>query len=393
MKVLHVSLTDAGGGASIAMQRLHRQLLSKGVESMILTMNKKTIDSTVLYVPDLYRFKDRVYFFFQKVLRRFTNLKHRTYIFSVLKRLDFDIIHLHWIEDDYGDMLSLRDLKSINKPIVISLHDCVSFTGGCHFYNCNGQQENCSGCPMKQYHATSHKSFKLKERWYSILKPYFVAPSRWIQNVALHSQLLARHYVACISHGIDTKLFYPISKIEARRILGYNENDIVLLAGAVSTIDEIKGMSELPQILFEIKQAYPNRNVMMICFGKADVKMEGIDYIGSLSSETDMRVLYNAADVMLVPSKQESFGLTTEEAMSCGTPVVVYNNTGMVDMIQHRISGYVAQRGNIDDFVCGVKACIDNKELGRNARKMIEEQFDGDKTVLEYISLYNRIKN
>ena len=129
MKVLHVSLTDAGGGASIAMQRLHRQLLSKGVESMILTMNKKTIDSTVLYVPDLYRFKDRVYFFFQKVLRRFTNSKHRTYIFSVLKRLDFDIIHLHWIEDDYGDMLSLRDLKSINKPIVIMQRDYYWFVG------------------------------------------------------------------------------------------------------------------------------------------------------------------------------------------------------------------------------------------------------------------------
>lgn len=395
MKILHVSLTDAEGGAAIAMQRLHQQLLNNEVESLILTMNKKTADATVLYVPDLYNSTDRIHRFCDKVIHRITKKKYKSYIYSILERIDFDVLHLHWIEDDYGDMLSWLDLKSLRKPIVVSLHDCVNFTGGCHYYYyyCYGFRKNCINCPVERYHKISNKQFCFKKKWYSILRPYFVAPSRWMQTIAQQSQLLSNSTVDFIPHGIDTNVFRMIPKDTAREILGYKKDDIILLAGAVSITDKIKGMSDLPVILSQIKLLYPHKNVRMLCFGKATIKLEGIEYVGMKSDVNEMVLLYSAADVMLVPSRQEAFGLTTEEAMACGTPVVIYKETGMEDMIICGENGYVAEKENINDFVHGVRLCIDNPNYGLNARNRIEMHFTAEQMALNYIKLYEQILN
>lgn len=393
MKILHVSLTDAEGGAAIAMQRLHQQLLNNEVESLILTMNKKTADATVLYVPDLYNITDRIHRFYNKVIHRITKKKYKSYIYSILERIDFDVLHLHWIEDDYGDMLSWLDLKSLRKPIVVSLHDCVNFTGGCHYYYCYGFRKNCINCPVERYHKISNKQFCFKKKWYSILRPYFVAPSRWMQTIAQQSQLLSNSTVDFIPHGIDTNVFRMIPKDTARETLGYKKDDIILLAGAVSVTDKIKGMSDLPVILSQIKLLYPHKNVRMLCFGKATIKLEGIEYVGMKSDVNEMVLLYSAADVMLVPSRQEAFGLTTEEAMACGTPVVIYKETGMEDMIICGENGYVAEKENINDFVHGVRLCIDNPNYGLNARNRIEMHFTAEQMALNYIKLYEQILN
>lgn len=393
MKILHVSLTDAEGGAAIAMQRLHQQLLNNEVESLILTMNKKTADATVLYVPDLYNSTDRIHRFCDKVIHRITKKKYKSYIYSILERIDFDVLHLHWIEDDYGDMLSWLDLKSLRKPIVVSLHDCVNFTGGCHYYYCYGFRKNCINCPVERYHKISNKQFCFKKKWYSILRPYFVAPSRWMQTIAQQSQLLSNSTVDFIPHGIDTNVFRMIPKDTARETLGYKKDDIILLAGAVSVTDKIKGMSDLPVILSQIKLLYPHKSVRMLCFGKATIKLEGIEYVGMKSDVNEMVLLYSAADVMLVPSRQEAFGLTTEEAMACGTPVVIYKETGMEDMIICGENGYVAEKENINDFVHGVRLCIDNPNYGLNARNRIEMHFTAEQMALNYIKLYEQILN
>lgn len=392
MKILHVSLTDAEGGAAIAMQRLHQQLLKNRVESLILTMNKKTADTTVLCVPDLYNSRDKIHRFFNKVIHRVTKQQYKSHIYSVLQRIDFDVLHLHWIEDYYGDMLSWVDLKTIRKPIVVSLHDCVTFTGGCHYcYDCLGIYKKCINCPLKICHNTAQTNYLLKEKMYSVLKPYFIAPSKWMQTIARKSHLLSNHRVDFIPHGIDTSVFRIIPKDIARESLGYKTDDLILLAGAVSITEKRKGMSDLPVILSQIKLLYPHKNVRMLCFGKATIKLEGIEYVGMKSDVNEMVLLYSAADVMLVPSRQEAFGLTTEEAMACGTPVVIYKETGMEDMIVCGENGYVAEKENINDFVHGVKLCIDNPNYGLNARNRIETHFTAEQMAYNYIQLYKQI--
>lgn len=391
MKVLHISLTDSKGGAAIAMQRLHHALLATGVESKILTMSKKTDDEHVLFLPDLYSSWDKLQWWVAKLRHRVSHRKYESYLFSVLQKLEYDVIHLHWIVDDYGDMLSYNDLYNIGKPIIISLHDCVSFTGGCHsFNNCHGYIKGCKDCILENYSSTASIVFRKKIDSLAIVKPYFVAPSRWMLGVARNAPLLREREIVKIPWGIDINVFTPIDKREAREMFNWNMSDIVLLAGAVNVSDPQKGLNDLVVCARMLKQIFPSKCVRIVCFGQNNANIEGIEDLGPIFEEKKLVMVYSAADVMLVPSRQESFGLTTEEAMACGTPVVAYAQTGMEEMIDHMHNGYLATPFDISDFIKGIVLCLSNPQFGKVARETIVGSFSDKKMADSYIVYYKK---
>ena len=70
--------------------------------------------------------------------------------------------------------------------------------------------------------------------------------------------------------------------------------------------------------------------------------------------------LYSASDLLLAPSRLESFGIVAQEAASCNLPSVVFSETGFEDTISHMKSGYIARNNDIEDFKNGVKWCLDS---------------------------------
>ena len=62
-----------------------------------------------------------------------------------------------------------------------------------------------------------------------------------------------------------------------------------------------------------------------------------------INNDEILQKLYSAADVMVAPSKMETFGLAAQESISCGTPVVAFNNTGLAEIIEHKVTGYLAE--------------------------------------------------
>ena len=126
MKVLHICHTDIKGGAAKAAYRLHRSLLSAGIDSKMLVADKSSDDFTVKRIQASL-FKKLI----SKVIGKYNNFRIKSrYYFStgycssnILKQielLDPDIVNSHWIS---RDILNINLLSKIKKPIVYTLHD------------------------------------------------------------------------------------------------------------------------------------------------------------------------------------------------------------------------------------------------------------------------------
>ena len=100
---------------------------------------------------------------------------------------------------------------------------------------------------------------------------------------------------------------------------------------------------------------------------------------------------YSATDLLLAPSKLESFGIIAQEAACCGLPTVAFSKTGYEDTIVHKKSGYIANNGDIDDFFNGINWCLNkdnHKKLSINTRGEIVEKFNEKKIANDYMNFY-----
>ena len=102
-----------------------------------------------------------------------------------------------------------------------------------------------------------------------------------------------------------------------------------------------------------------------------------------------------AADVFILPSEHESFGLAALEAMSCGLPVVTSDAGGLSEVIEHGETGYLYDPHDVDGMSEIVQVLFDDEEkrqsLGLRARERAKKAFGRDKIVDEYIALYERL--
>jgi len=141
-----------------------------------------------------------------------------------------------------------------------------------------------------------------------------------------------------------------------------------------------KGFEELTQALNWIDKD----KVECIVFGSSEPECAPnvgikIHYLGRLNDELSLTSVYNAADVMVVPSLQESFGQTASESLSCGTPVVAFAHSGLLDIVDHKHNGYLAEPFSAKDLAKGIDWVLTNQkysELSENAREKAVNTFD-----------------
>ncbi|MBQ4394848.1 MAG: glycosyltransferase, partial [Paludibacteraceae bacterium] len=149
-------------------------------------------------------------------------------IHGALQKLDYDIVHLHWINERF---LYIGELAKIRKPIVWTLHDSWPFCGICHYFvDCNKYQSHCSACPMlgsKKEKDLAYEVFEKKLAAYKDLNLHIVTPSRWLGDCAKKSALLGNFPVHVIPNCIDTDLFRPLTNDEILTFAERQENAVV----------------------------------------------------------------------------------------------------------------------------------------------------------------------
>ena len=400
---------DLKGGAARAAYRLHRGLLDNGVESNILVATKSSDDANVIgpasKLAKLYEMlKIEIEPWALKNLRggatRYFSpawFRH-TRLNKTLAITDPDIVHLHW---PCASMLTVAQLSCISQPMVWTLHDMWPFTGGCHYSEgCDNYKVECGKCPQLNRngnHDLSRSIWEKKSTVYKDLDLRIVAPSQWMASCARESSLLKGKNIEVIPNGIDLKVFKPVDQRMAREILGLPKEKKLILFGAMNaTSDSRKGY----QFLLEGLQSMEGMvDVELVVFGASEPKTPPelnlpIRYVGQIYDEVSLAVLYSSVDVMVVPSTQDNLPNTVVEALACGTPCVGFRIGGLVDLIEHKKSGYLADSFDVFDLVEGIRWCIEQNDgsLSREARLKAERDYDINQTAMKYAALYNKLR-
>ena len=410
MKVLHIGKWDDQGGASIGMLRLHKELLSKWINSFILCERSCGNVEQVELVSKGWRFQlGRV---IERIIGYFVKLQKDNTLFfnsvnlrpnALLKRineLNPDIVHLHWV--GLG-VLRIEDLPKIRQPIVWTLHDMWAFCGSEH---CNlDTSERWKNAYSRESRPTEARGIDLsrwvwrrKHKAWSNVAMTTVSPSHWMQQCATDSSLWKDNQLVshkCVYNGLNVEVFKPIEKLKARSKLGLNNDLPVLLFGASSLHSHVKGGDLLSKAL---KQA-SNRELkfQLVTFGSGESFMFSntrITHLGYLNDVSKLAEVYSAADVILMPSRMESFGQVASEALACGTPVLCFDTTGLKDVVEHKVCGYRAKCFSIEDFVDGLEWLLKSKnkaELNKAARDHVLNRFQISETTDAYIKLYSQV--
>lgn len=408
MKVLIVSAYDVYGGAGRAANRLHKALLKSGNYSSMLVQTKQSEDNNVSVIYNT-NISQKIRLFDQLPVKLYYPNKGQALfspsyvnsdeIINQINNSSVDVVHLHWVANG---MIRIEDFPKIKKPLLWTLHDMWAFTGGCHYdEECGAYIDECSHCKVLY----SNKEYDLsKENWYRKNKVFqntkqmaIVGVSRWLSGRAKKG-LFKDHNVLTIPNLIDSDFFKPYNKIQARSYLDLPVNKKLILFGAISVIsDRRKGFLELLESLNKLE----NKDAELVVFGHIEYEsLKNIGFnihcLGEINDDERLIKIYSAADVMVVPSTQESFGQTASEAMACGTPVVAFAYSGLLDIVEHKINGYLAKPFDSNDLARGIDWVLTTAsylELCNSARKKVENTFSENIVLKQYMLLYKTVLN
>jgi glycosyltransferase involved in cell wall biosynthesis len=250
----------------------------------------------------------------------------------------------------------------------------------------------------KKENDLSRRVYLRKQKYYNKIDNFhIIGLSRWIEKCAKESSLLKDKKIIHISNLINTGLFKIIDKKIARSIWNFPADKKLVLIGAVTVLkDPRKGIVELKSSLKYLK----NNEVELVVFGSGKPKDDNFGfkthYLGNISDDVSLVALYNAVDVVVVPSIQENLSNVIMESLSCATPVVAFNIGGNSDMIEHKKNGYLVKPFIAEDFGSGIEwilSSLDYETICKNAREKVLKEFDSRVVAKKYIKLYSEILN
>ena len=406
MKVLHLSTSDLDGGAARAAYRLHQGLLNINVDSQMLVRAKDSDDRTVIAEKDwMTRLGPPMN---GLPLRKYNNRERSLFspqwfpdkIATQVQSIAPSVLTLHWICNGF---MQIETLKQFKQPVVWLTHDMWPFTGGCHYAkNCKLYTQSCGRCPQLRSddeRDLSRKVWRRKQKAWQNVNLTLVAPSHWFAELIAESALFRDRRIEVIPHGLDLEQYFPIEPAVARTVLKLPQEKQLLLFGASSgvTKDPRKGFQFLQTALQELSRNGWSEHLEVVIFGINQPDSPPnlgfpVHYLGRLRDERSLVLAYSAADVMVVPSMQESFGQTASEALACGTPVVAFNATGPKDIVEHQQTGYLATPYEADDLMKGIVWVLEDharqRQLAQQSREHAERLLPLRLQARRYQNLY-----
>lgn len=420
MRILSVNHSDSQGGAARAARNLHQALILKGVQSQLLVKNKSSNDETIIPVSyfesrnilsrqgnyALNKFKNKLQKYqwsrYPRKEDAFLSDLRSIPVNDAFQKLDYDILHLHWINLRF---LDLHELKKIRRPIIWTLHDCWPFTGICHYtYDCKRYENECGDCPFLHSgngNDLSHKIWKSKSKIYMSLDLHIVTPSKWLAVNARKSKLFSRFPVSVIPGFVNTELFSPGNRKDACRQAGLDtEKKYILFAAMNAVKDKNKGFDNLLNALclLENKSEFSKTSLVVVGSEKSQLDLNlriDITFMGKVENEAEMAKMYKASSVTVVPSLSENLSFVIMESLACGVPVVAFNIGGNSEMIEHKGNGYLAKPFDCGDLAEGLIWSLSNEDtvFRMKARTKILENHVENKVTDQYINLYKNLYN
>jgi glycosyltransferase involved in cell wall biosynthesis len=408
MKIIHISTSNQGGGASRAVTRIHKSLKSVKCNSIIWVNDKKGDDYDVISPKKpIHKLIILIKIFVSKslvsLLKTSNSILHSPQIFSsswvkLINESNADLIHLHWFQHE---MLSIADISKIKKPIVWTLHDMWPFCGAEHISYDNRWKEGYK----KNNRPIDESGFDLNRWVWKRKKKYWknpvqlIATSRWMEETVSESFLMKNWPVETIPNPLDLNIWKPMDQFQARDCFNLPKNVPLILFGAIAGTSEFhKGYDLLESAIKFISSSSKLKDAHLVVFGQSEPQTASklkipIIYLGHLNDDQSLRAAYSSCNLLVVPSRIESFAQTASEAQACGVPVVAFNVTGLKTTVLHKISGYLAKPFEIKDLANGIIWTLNqgNDILQKKARDSALKRFSYQKIGERHKILYNKV--
>ena len=415
------------GGAGGAARRHHDQLLAQQIDSRFYfwkDSKKKNRDSTLremLFLPEwdhpLLRPLVRKYrkMRLRRIRRQYDNhLSKRARNFEVfstprlphntsfrLEELGGDVVHLHWISFflDYPSFFaSIPD----HFPLVWTLHDMNPISGGCHYSGgCSRFKLGCGHCPQisnPDAKDVSYEGYRVKQRALRRKSLTVITPSQWLQDLAKQSRIFPKQTrFEVLRLGFDLDCFHPIDKYQARNALGVSSDATLIAFGAEDINNYRKGFHHLLEAL---PTAAAKSNIECLVFGTGKLPssttgMPKFHSFGFVDSPEKQAQIYSAADIFVLPSREDNSPQTGLEAMACGTPVVAFDAGGIPEYVVHGETGMLAPVGDatvLAELICWMAENDTAREsMNRRCRKLMENRYEIQTQTAKHVDLYSEL--
>jgi glycosyltransferase involved in cell wall biosynthesis len=431
LKILHVNASDISGGAARAAYRIHRSVVDHGVahglQSHLRAISQLSDDPTVIGGPPLgkiaigSRLRPRLNQLARRGFRTGNPILHTiawpaTGLGRELQQRHrqgkADLVHLHWLWDS---TLSIEEIGRLTMPLVWTLHDQWAFCGAEHYTTPPLPGESASSdqrfaLGYSPYSRPSHESgpdinrrtwLRKHRAWCRPI--HIVCPSTWIKDCVHRSVLMADWPITVIPYPIDLEVWAPCDQRQARILLNLPLDRPLVLFGADGGSRDLRKGADLLfkalQILHQQVSGTALEKVELAVFGQSCPATPPelgfpIHYTGRLHDDLSLRLLYAAADVMVVPSRQEAFGQTASEAHACGTPVVAFRTGGLVDIVDDRSTGALADPFDPVSLAAAILWVLEDpqrrRHLGAASRQRAQRLWDPARVAGLYAEVYRK---
>lgn len=344
MKVVHISYSDKIGGAAIAAYRHNEAMRRAGIDSHMLVQIK-----TINGADDIKECASKTNIIVRKIFTRIFSYVNKFYAswswnhygFDLSENIEVkeaDVVILHWINCNTISIKSVKRILESGKQVYWFMHDMWPLTGGCHYsFECERYRSHCQQCPMAHNLSGSRRikdlAFRQFEEKMKCLSKYdnlhFLAPSKWLAECVSVSALFRNNKINVVRNVLDTNIFKPLNKHEARKWLRLPADKKLILFGADNVNSPYKGWDLLKNAITE-----PIENVEAVVYGTCTNNISSqigirLHELGRITNIRDLVNLYSACDVLIVPSLADNYPNVIMEAHACGLPVIGSNIGGV----------------------------------------------------------------
>ena len=347
MKVVQLN-SACHGSTGMLMGILSQAMKEKGIDNrMLYTFGKDSEENGFRYASDA---EIKLNALRSRITGRygFVSEKQTGRLIQFLKDYQPDLVQIHTIHGhDLNMTRFFQYLKEAGIPVVYTFHDCWQFTGYCPYYTWERCEKWKTGC----------QSF-LKDL------PCTVIPN-----------------------GIDLSVFYP-SVSNIRNHLHLNDRKIVL--GIALSLSEAKGFHDY----LELSRRLPETHVLVLVGVPEERRKDlpsNIIALPRTSSKEELRDLYSAADVTVVPTHEDNFPTVILESLACGTPAVTYQVGGAPEALDEK-TGRAVRENDLDALMEAVLEFTGKKkEYAAFCRKKAEDRYSMKQFTDSYLSLYEKM--
>lgn len=329
-------------------------------------------------------FRERVYFH-EVEMEDYPLFEHPPYSLALAVAIDdtarkegLDLIHVHYAIPHAASAWVAREMMAEERdlPIVTTLHGTdITLVG-------------------------LHPSFRSITRFSILRSQGLTAVSEFLKEETVRDFEVPEERIDVVPNFIDTNVWRPGKEPCHRAALAPGGEKIVM---HISNFRPVKRVEDVVEVFARIRQRVRARLVFV---GDGPERPRALDRAEELGVRPDVLFLGKTAsvdellacaDVFLLPSGSESFGLAALEAMASGAPVVASRVGGLPEVVAHGESGYLYPVGDVDDMADAAVELLTNpethKRMSENGRRIAEERYSAAAIVPKYEAIYERIVN